>query len=145
MIILVRRPVALLLVAAVAIGCASEPAQPAAVPDVVIPTASSSPLAEAPAASGPNEPTPTKAQRGVRVEMASVTGGGTAHIEAGQIHVIHIWATFCEPCKRSLPALQKLSDQYGGSGVRVLALAEDDEADGVSSFASTFTITFPVA
>src|SRR6185369_9906282 len=56
-----------------------------------------------------------------------------------------IWATFCEPCKRSLPALQKLSDQYGGSGVRVLALAEDDEGDGVSSFVSTFKITFPVA
>ena len=39
--------------------------------------------------------------------------------------VVNFWATWCAPCVREMPALDRLSAQTQGKGLRVLAISED--------------------
>lgn len=46
----------------------------------------------------------------------------------GQVVVLNLWATWCPPCLRELPVLNRLQEAYGARGLRVVALS--DEAPG---------------
>lgn len=50
---------------------------------------------------------------------------------AGKPVLLNVWATWCEPCIRELPSLDRLADQLGVDGpVQVLAINEDrNQAD----------------
>lgn len=45
---------------------------------------------------------------------------------AGQWTIVNLWATWCAPCVLELPSLQKLSENYAGRGLRVIAISLDD-------------------
>jgi len=44
---------------------------------------------------------------------------------AGQIVLVNLWATWCAPCRREMPGLDRLQEQLGGADFHVLALAVD--------------------
>ncbi len=48
---------------------------------------------------------------------------------AGKVIVIDFWATWCGPCMKELPEIQKVIEAYAGSkkDVVVVALSQDDE------------------
>ena len=54
------------------------------------------------------------------------------------VTVINLWATFCEPCKRELPALKGMFEaargRWGGK-VRFVPIQVDDPADSIFSYA----------
>lgn len=54
------------------------------------------------------------------------------------VTVINLWATFCEPCKKELPALKAMfeaaSGRWGGK-VRFVPIQVDDPADSIFSYA----------
>lgn len=55
-------------------------------------------------------------------------GDGTARTLAdfrGDALVVNFWATWCAPCVREMPALDRLSAEVADDGLRVLALSED--------------------
>ncbi|MDP6788142.1 MAG: TlpA disulfide reductase family protein [Rhodospirillales bacterium] len=39
--------------------------------------------------------------------------------------VLNFWATWCAPCVREMPALDRLGPMVAGEGIKVLALSED--------------------
>src|SRR5260221_132376 len=43
----------------------------------------------------------------------NVVGGGTSNLAAdkGKVVLINFWATWCEPCKSEMPALQQLANE----------------------------------
>jgi thiol-disulfide isomerase/thioredoxin len=43
----------------------------------------------------------------------------------GQYVLLNLWATWCGPCKREMPSLDRLQAILGGQNFRVLALSED--------------------
>jgi thiol-disulfide isomerase/thioredoxin len=45
----------------------------------------------------------------------------------GRLVILNLWATWCEPCVRELPALARLSAALGPQGVRVVAVSEGHE------------------
>ena len=49
---------------------------------------------------------------------------------AGKVVLVDFWATWCEPCKKSMPNLQKMSDELGPQGFVVLAVSTDDARSG---------------
>lgn len=50
----------------------------------------------------------------------------SADLTAGsKVTVITFWQTFCEPCKREMPELDRLAQEYGGKGLNVVSCVCD--------------------
>lgn len=64
----------------------------------------------------------------------------------GQVVMVNLWATYCEPCKAELPSLERLYTTYGPKGLHILAVSEDDfvSDDSLLSYAKNFGMTFEV-
>jgi cytochrome c biogenesis protein CcmG, thiol:disulfide interchange protein DsbE len=62
----------------------------------------------------------------------------------GKVVLLDFWGTFCEPCKKSFPKLQELSEKYEASGLRVVGISEDEDEDKdkIPAFASTYGAKF---
>ena len=43
----------------------------------------------------------------------------------GEVVVLNLWATWCAPCRREMPSLDRLQAQYGDDGLEVIALSLD--------------------
>jgi len=56
-----------------------------------------------------------------------ITGEGpkTLAEASGKVVIVDFWATFCDPCKKSFPAYQKIVDEAGGNVV-VIAISVDE-------------------
>jgi peroxiredoxin len=77
-----------------------------------------------------------KAQHGAK--RVSLEGSG------GRVRVVDFWATWCEPCKESFPAYQKLDDKYGNKLV-IIGISVDDEPNGIRAFAEETQVKFALA
>ncbi len=64
----------------------------------------------------------------------------------GQIIVLDFFATWCEPCRESIPHLIDLQNRYGPQGVQVIGLnvGGPDDRIKVSGFARQFGINYPL-
>lgn len=62
----------------------------------------------------------------------------------GRVLVLDFWGTWCLPCRKTMPILQKLHAQYGGKRVEVLGISLDREADPVT-FMKRMKYTYPIA
>ncbi len=78
--------------------------------------------------------------------MQSLNGKGTVSLNgiAGKVTVVEFWATWCEPCKKSLVDLEELRKKSGGS-IEVIGIAVDDTPRGVEAFAKAQGLSFPIA
>jgi peroxiredoxin len=65
---------------------------------------------------------------------------------AGSPVVISYWATWCVPCKKELPILQKLAQEYSQRGLVVLTVNATDQDDmaKVQAAVGEMGMTFPV-
>ncbi|MBA3378293.1 MAG: TlpA family protein disulfide reductase [Chloroflexia bacterium] len=62
----------------------------------------------------------------------------------GQVVVLNFWASWCEPCREEMPALQQAADEAGDEVVFVGIGAKTDREDDARAFAEEFAITYPV-
>lgn len=78
-------------------------------------------------------------------ELRGPAGGGAHSLAAyaGKVVIVDFWATWCQPCKQSFPAYQKLVQQLNGELV-VVAISQDDDDTGISAFVSETGAKFPV-
>lgn len=60
-----------------------------------------------------------------------------------KIVVVEFWATWCPPCRTSIPHLIKLHDAYKDKGVVVIGLTDEGAAD-IASFVTKMKMTYPV-
>ena len=61
----------------------------------------------------------------------------------GQIRIINFWATWCPPCRKEIPDLIALQQNYENRGLTVIGIAIDDP-EAVAEFLSTTPITYPL-
>jgi thiol-disulfide isomerase/thioredoxin len=46
-----------------------------------------------------------------------------------KIHLVHLWATWCEPCVREMPVFKKLEQDYSRSEVELYLISADEIAE----------------
>jgi peroxiredoxin len=65
---------------------------------------------------------------------------------SGQVVLLNVWATWCEPCREEMPALEVLHRELGAAGLRIMAASIDVRtADHeVRQFIADYDLTFPV-
>jgi len=57
--------------------------------------------------------------------------------------VVNLWAPWCLPCRREVPALIEFQNAYADKGVKVLGIAFDGK-DQVRQFAEEYRINYPL-
>jgi cytochrome c biogenesis protein CcmG/thiol:disulfide interchange protein DsbE len=72
----------------------------------------------------------------------------------GDVVLLNLWATWCAPCVREMPALQRLHEELGDDGLRIVAVSVDGPASAlnplgqfgsdVRAFIERFGLTFTV-
>ena len=67
------------------------------------------------------------------------------HLGEGPV-LIDFWATWCVPCLKELPHLQKLYDEYGDDGFLLITISEDlpKTQNKVKPYIVSRKFTFPV-
>ena len=61
----------------------------------------------------------------------------------GQVVLVNFWATWCPPCRKEMPDLEALNQQWGQRGLVILAIS-DEEAAKVEPFIAEHKITYPI-
>jgi len=62
----------------------------------------------------------------------------------GTVYVLDFWATWCGPCVESLPGLDKVYQDFKGSGVKIFAVNEQEEKQAVQKFVEEKKLTLTV-
>lgn len=63
----------------------------------------------------------------------------------GKVLVIDVWASWCNPCRMSVPDMNKLSAEYADKGVVVIGVSIDDDKPAAERGIKSFGINYPVA
>lgn len=64
----------------------------------------------------------------------------------GRVVLLDFWATWCAPCRKSMPELQSLHAEYAARGLTVLGVSIDEKADGkVKKFVKERGYSYPIA
>ena len=64
----------------------------------------------------------------------------------GQAVLVNLWASWCEPCRTEMPAMQKIHEKYQGKGFVILAvnITSQDSREAAVAFANELGLTFPI-
>lgn len=64
----------------------------------------------------------------------------------GDVVLLNVWATWCAPCIREMPALEEVHREFGQRGLEVVGVSIDaaSERDGVQRFLDRHGITFRI-
>ncbi len=62
-----------------------------------------------------------------------------------KVILLNFWATWCMPCRREMPGMEKLWQKYRDQGFVVLAVSSDEGSPArVETFVRKFDLSFPV-
>ena len=64
----------------------------------------------------------------------------------GHLVLLNVWATWCEPCQREMPSIERLYRELGPRGLKVVAVSIDDggaQAD-IREFVKEHGLTFDI-
>jgi peroxiredoxin len=64
----------------------------------------------------------------------------------GRLVVLNFWATYCIPCRKEMPDLAEIQNEYAALGVQVIGASTDDveDRDKVLQFVKETKVNFPI-
>jgi peroxiredoxin len=76
----------------------------------------------------------TRIEPGARAPAAkvvSVASGDTVDVRdyRGQVVLLNLWATWCAPCLEEMPSMERLYEELGPEGLKVVAISIDQAID----------------
>ena len=64
--------------------------------------------------------------------------------QRGKVVLVNVWATWCPPCRREMPSMQRLYEKFKGKNFEILAVSIDSEGrEAVEPFMRKMNLTFP--
>ncbi len=85
---------------------------------------------------------PSFAQTGAPAPQIAlpVVGDGTSDLNAdrGKVVLVNFWATWCEPCKAEMPALQQLADELRDRPFRLYSVDLQEDADQIQAYEAQY-------
>jgi peroxiredoxin len=64
----------------------------------------------------------------------------------GHVLVLDFFATWCHPCRESIPHLNEMNRKYGKQGLQLLGMSADEDGERlVKTFAAEQRISYPIA
>jgi thiol-disulfide isomerase/thioredoxin len=137
----VRLAVVGLVLALAVAGCGS--AGPAASPWPSVGPAEESPFALCPSAVRATAPAAGAPDSLPDLTLPCFTGGAPVPIaRLGRPALINLWASFCEPCREEMPALQAFADELGDR-VIVLGVDTSDRWSAAAAAGEGFGARYP--
>ncbi|MGW5556217.1 TlpA family protein disulfide reductase [Micromonospora sp. NPDC003944] len=78
------------------------------------------------------------------LSLSCFTGGAPVELRAvAGPAVINVWASWCPPCRKELPAFQRLSERAAGQ-LQVVGVNSRDSRSGAQAMGEDFGIRFPM-
>ncbi|MEW1584220.1 redoxin family protein [Micromonospora vinacea] len=98
-----------------------------------------------PASSGTSGTTPAAGGSALpELTLSCFTGGASVVLrEVAGPAVINVWASWCPPCRKELPAFQRLSERAAGQ-LQVVGVNSRDSRSGAQSIGEDFGVRFPI-
>ena len=64
----------------------------------------------------------------------------------GNVVLLNIWATWCNPCRAEMPSIQRLEEELGPSGLKIVAVSIDNPGmeDAIRAFAKELGLKFEI-
>lgn len=59
--------------------------------------------------------------------------GDEVTLESGKVYVVEFWATWCPPCRKSIPQLSELQETHGTGQLTIIGIS-DEPADKIKPF-----------
>lgn len=96
-------------------------------------------------------PPPEGAQIGMRAPdytVANVMTGDSIALRSGyegKVVLINVWATWCIPCRKEMPSMERLWTAFKDDGFAIAAVSVDDASpETVRAFAEELGLTFDI-
>jgi cytochrome c biogenesis protein CcmG/thiol:disulfide interchange protein DsbE len=89
---------------------------------------------------------PQMGQRAPDYKVLQPTTGDSIALRshyAGHVTLVNIWATWCGPCRKEMPSMERLYQRYKDRGLRIAAVSIDEGDDAaVTAFGKDLALTF---
>ena len=90
----------------------------------------------------PSTPSPLEGAALPKFQRRTVNTDKVDSAAAGQVVVVKFFAKYCEPCKKTLPAAERLHRDR--PGVLFVGVAEDEYQADVQEMIDLYQLTFPI-
>lgn len=62
----------------------------------------------------------------------------------GKLVMLNFWATWCEPCREEMPAMERLYQEFKNKGFVIVAVSVKDKKTEALAFIKELKLTYPV-
>jgi len=127
----ILRILTLIVLVSITIGCSKkEPAQPesSSSSTQAVPAVPMKPVEKAPAPAAAPAVIETKAQLGqpaVKLDGLTWIKGEPVAFQTGKVYVVEFWATWCGPCKATIPHLTEVQKKFKDQGITVVGVSNE--------------------
>ena len=85
-------------------------------------------------------------KRAPAFQLKSLTGE-TFNLSSlkGKVVLLDFWATWCGPCRKEMPTMEKIHQELKGDGLVVLGLDVGEDRETVEKFLKTEKVSYPIA
>ena len=89
---------------------------------------------------------PMLADRAPAFSLPELETGNTVSLVQLQGEVVYVdfWASWCGPCRKSLPLYEQMAQELGGTGFRIVAINLDEEREDAERFLATRPVSYTV-
>ena len=79
------------------------------------------------------------------LELPGLTGGKVNLTDLrGKVVLVNFWATWCPPCRKEMPSMNRLAEKLAGKPFAILGVDAGESAEEVWAFLRQVPVNFPI-